>query len=147
MAGGFGGYFINIIAGKLFTFAAGSFKYNDTVYELSRDAIARAFLPADVTLKAGANAGDIVNAIQAAGQQVPQVIETASRIGTSAQDLAAAVANAGAQVISQPWAQFGYVGKPAGYMAVFCFCGIAYLLAWFLMKTLVPKYSPIKEED
>jgi len=145
MAGGFGGYFINIIAGKLFTFAAGSFMYNNTTYELSRDAIARAFMPADFTLKAGANAGDIVAAIKAAGQQVPQVIEVASRIGTSATELANAVTAAGAQVISQPWAQFGYVGKPAGYMAVFCFCGIAYLLAWFLMKTLVPKYSPIKE--
>ena len=38
----------------------------------------------------------------------------------------------------------GFTGKPAGYFIVFCFCGIAYLLAWTIMKTLVPKYSPIK---
>ena len=38
----------------------------------------------------------------------------------------------------------GFAGKPAGYMIVFCCCAVAYLVAWFLMKTLVPKYSPIK---
>ena len=37
----------------------------------------------------------------------------------------------------------GFEGKPAGYFIVFCFCGIAYLIAWSLMKTLVPKYKPI----
>ena len=145
MAGGFGGYFINLIAGRLFTFAAGSFKYKDTVYELSRDAIARAFVSPDVTLKAGSNANDIVQAIQAAGQQVPDVITATAKIGTTAQDMVAAVANAGAEIISQPWQAFGYVGKPAGYMAVFCFCGVAYLVAWCIMKTLVPKYKPIVE--
>ena len=50
----------------------------------------------------------------------------------------------GAQYARPAMEFLGFVGKPAGYMAVFCFCGIAYLLAWFLMKTLVPKYSPIK---
>lgn len=39
---------------------------------------------------------------------------------------------------------FGFEGKPAGYFIVFCFCGIAYLLAWVIMKGLVPKYKPIK---
>jgi len=38
---------------------------------------------------------------------------------------------------------FGVEGKPAGYMIVFCYCAVAYLIAWFLMKTLVPKYKPI----
>lgn len=37
----------------------------------------------------------------------------------------------------------GFEGKPAGYMIVFCICAIAYLLAWCIMKTLVPKYKPI----
>ncbi len=37
----------------------------------------------------------------------------------------------------------GFEGKPAGYMIVFCICAVAYLLAWVLMKTLVPKYKPI----
>ncbi len=38
---------------------------------------------------------------------------------------------------------FGFEGKPAGYMIVFCICAVAYLLAWSIMKTLVPKYKPI----
>ncbi|MBO4663676.1 MAG: MFS transporter [Bacteroidaceae bacterium] len=39
---------------------------------------------------------------------------------------------------------FGVEGKPAGYMIVFCYCAVAYLIAWALMKTLVPKYKPIR---
>ena len=38
----------------------------------------------------------------------------------------------------------GFEGKPAGYFIVFCFCGLAYLIAWSLMKTLVPKYKPVE---
>ena len=39
----------------------------------------------------------------------------------------------------------GFEGKPAGYFIVFCFCGIAYLLAWCIMKALVPVYKPINK--
>lgn len=38
---------------------------------------------------------------------------------------------------------FGAEGKPAGYMIIFCYCAVAYLIAWAIMKTLVPKYKPI----
>ncbi len=38
----------------------------------------------------------------------------------------------------------GFEGKPAGYMIVFCICAVAYLIGWSVMKTLVPKYSPVK---
>lgn len=38
----------------------------------------------------------------------------------------------------------GFEGKPAGYFVIFCFCGVAYLIAWCLMKLLVPKYKPIE---
>lgn len=38
----------------------------------------------------------------------------------------------------------GFDGKPAGYFIMFCFCGVAYLVAWSIMKALVPKHSPIK---
>ena len=38
----------------------------------------------------------------------------------------------------------GFEGKPAGYFIMFCFCGIAYLISWVAMKTLVPTYKPIK---
>ena len=38
---------------------------------------------------------------------------------------------------------FGFDGKPAAYMVVFCICSVAYLIGWFIMKTLVPKYKPV----
>ena len=38
----------------------------------------------------------------------------------------------------------GFEGKPAGYFIMFCFCGLAYLLAWIIMKSLVPKYKPVE---
>lgn len=38
----------------------------------------------------------------------------------------------------------GFEGKPAGYMIVFCGCALAYILAWTIMKTLVPKYKKIE---
>jgi len=37
----------------------------------------------------------------------------------------------------------GFTGKPAGYMIIFCICAVAYLIGWSVMKTLVPKYSPV----
>ena len=41
---------------------------------------------------------------------------------------------------------FGFEGKPAAYMVVFCICAVAYLIGWTIMKTLVPKYKPIVVE-
>ena len=39
----------------------------------------------------------------------------------------------------------GFEGKPAGYAIAFIFCAVAYLIAWAVMKTLVPKYKPITD--
>jgi ACS family hexuronate transporter-like MFS transporter len=39
----------------------------------------------------------------------------------------------------------GFDGKEAGYMIVFCICAVAYLIAWAVMKALVPKYKKIEE--
>ena len=41
---------------------------------------------------------------------------------------------------------FGFDGRPAAYMIVFCICAVAYLIGWCIMKTLVPKYKPIVVE-
>ncbi|MCQ2197961.1 MAG: MFS transporter [Bacteroidaceae bacterium] len=38
---------------------------------------------------------------------------------------------------------FGAEGKAGAYMLVFCYCAIAYVLAWFIIKALVPKFRPI----
>ena len=37
----------------------------------------------------------------------------------------------------------GFEGKPAGYFIIFCYCGLAYLLSWVVMKSFVPKYKPV----
>ena len=39
---------------------------------------------------------------------------------------------------------FGFEGKPAAYMVVFCICAVAYLIGWCIMKALVSKYKPIE---
>ena len=39
---------------------------------------------------------------------------------------------------------FGYMGKEAGYMIMFTFCGVAYLIGWTIMKILVPRYKKIE---
>ena len=39
----------------------------------------------------------------------------------------------------------GFQGEEAGYFIVFSFCAVAYLIAWAVMKTLVPKMQIIKE--
>ena len=44
----------------------------------------------------------------------------------------------------ESFAFFGATGKPAGYMMVFCYCAVAYLLAWVIMKLLVPRYKPVQ---
>ena len=49
-----------------------------------------------------------------------------------------------AENAGEAFAFMGFYGKPAGYFVMFCFCGIAYLLAWLLMKALVPRYKPIQ---
>jgi MFS transporter, ACS family, hexuronate transporter len=37
----------------------------------------------------------------------------------------------------------GFVGKPAGYFIIFIICALAYLIAWFIMKSLVPNYKKV----
>ncbi len=39
---------------------------------------------------------------------------------------------------------FGFSGKQGGYMVVFCICAVAYLIAWCIMKALVPHYKKIE---
>ena len=39
----------------------------------------------------------------------------------------------------------GFEGKPAGYFVIFCYCAVAYLIGWVVMKSLAPRYEPISE--
>lgn len=38
----------------------------------------------------------------------------------------------------------GFHGKEAGYFLIFCACSVAYLIGWTIIKTLVPRYEPVK---
>jgi ACS family hexuronate transporter-like MFS transporter len=37
----------------------------------------------------------------------------------------------------------GFQGKPAGYFIIFCYCAVAYLLGWLVLKAFVPKYKAV----
>lgn len=39
----------------------------------------------------------------------------------------------------------GFTGKPAGYFIIFSICAVTYLIAWFIMKRLVPQYKLIED--
>lgn len=49
----------------------------------------------------------------------------------------------GVEYVRQPMELFGFEGEKAGYLIVFSFCAVAYLIGWVVMKTLVPRYKPI----
>jgi len=38
----------------------------------------------------------------------------------------------------------GFSGKEAGYFIIFCYCAVAYIVAWCIMKILVPKFKVIE---
>ena len=38
----------------------------------------------------------------------------------------------------------GYSGKPAGYMILFSYCAVAYIIGWACMKGLVPHYKKVE---
>ena len=50
----------------------------------------------------------------------------------------------GAQFARPAMEFLGYTGKPAGYLIVFGYCAVAYIVGWTCMKALVPKYKPVQ---
>ncbi len=40
----------------------------------------------------------------------------------------------------------GFTGKPAGYFIIFCYCAVAYLLGWLVLKAFVPKYEAVSSK-
>ncbi len=144
-AAGCGSFLVNKCAGKLFTHAAGSFTIaGGEATELAPVQIAKAFVPAGVEIPVGADVGAIAGAIEKANLQVPDVIRAVGRTGVSAQDMVAAVVDAGGQIVSAPMEFLGYTGKPAGYCIVFGYCAIAYIVGWCCMKSLVPRYRKVE---
>ena len=91
------------------------------------------------------------NLFSTIGDMFPKsTIATITGIGAMAGGCGSFLINKGAGVLfdyaagqGEAFTFVGFSGKPAGYMIIFCICAVAYLLAWAIMKTLVPKYKPI----
>ncbi len=89
------------------------------------------------------------NLFSTIGDMFPKsTIATITGIGTMAGGIASFLINKGAGVLFDYAAEsqmsfMGFVGKPSGYFIIFCICAVAYLIAWTVMKTLVPKHKPI----
>jgi ACS family hexuronate transporter-like MFS transporter len=67
-------------------------------------------------------------------------------LAADGEKLATAFKNHQCEIKQAPLHALGFNGKPGAYMIVFCFCAVAYLIGWVIMKTLVPKYKPIVVE-
>ena len=91
------------------------------------------------------------NLFSTIGDMFPKsAIATITGIGGMAGGIGSFLINKGAGALftyseeaGQAFTFMGFEGKQAGYMIVFCICAVAYLVAWSIMKTLVPKYKPI----
>ena len=91
------------------------------------------------------------NLVSTIGDMFPKsMIATITGIGTMAGGFGSMAINMGSGEFFT-WAAeqgaafsfFGFEGKPAAYMVVFCICAVAYLIGWCIMKALVPKYKPV----
>ena len=91
------------------------------------------------------------NIFSTIGDMFPKsTIATITGIGTMAGGIGSTLINMGAGKLfdyaaeqGEAFTFFGFAGKPAGYMIIFCICAVAYIIAWSIMKTLVPKHKPI----
>ena len=92
------------------------------------------------------------NIFSTVGDMFPKyAIATITGIGAMAGGLGSFCINKGSGVLfdyaagqGEAFAFFGFTGKPAAYMIVFCICAVAYLIGWSVMKALVPKYKPVE---
>ena len=92
------------------------------------------------------------NIFSTVGDMFPKsAIATITGIGAMAGGCGSFLINKGSGVLftyaeaqGEAFSFLGFDGKPAGYMIIFCICAVAYLIGWGVMKTLVPKYSPVK---
>ena len=87
------------------------------------------------------------NIFSTVGDMFPKkAIATITGIGGMAGGIGSAIINFGSGSL-QDFAQqtgmrfMGFEGKPAAYYMIFCFCAVAYLIGWVVMKRLVPKYK------
>ncbi|MNK00613.1 Hexuronate transporter [compost metagenome] len=90
------------------------------------------------------------NIFSTIGDSFPKkAIATITGIGGLAGGVGATIINKSSGVLFDYSAEtqmkfMGFQGIEAGYFIIFSFCAVAYLIAWIVMKTLVPKMSVIK---
>ncbi len=94
------------------------------------------------------------NIFTTVGDMFPKsAVATVVGIGGAAGSLGGVVVNKSSGLLfdysAQAWQSIEFLGasgKSLGYMLVFSFCAVAYLLGWTIMKSLVPHYKPILAE-
>jgi ACS family hexuronate transporter-like MFS transporter len=92
------------------------------------------------------------NLFSTIGDMFPKsTIATITGIGAMAGGVGSLLINKGAgslfsyaEAQGEAFSFLGFDGKPAGYMIIFCICAVAYIIAWSLMKVLVPRYKKIE---
>lgn len=92
------------------------------------------------------------NLFSTIGDMFPKsAIATITGIGAMAGGIGAMVVQKAAgwlftysEAAGEAFSFLGFSGKPAGYFVMFCFCGVAYLIAWAIIKALVPRYKAIE---
>ncbi len=92
------------------------------------------------------------NLYNTVGDMFPKsAVATITGIGTMTGGIASFIVNKGAgwlfdygEAQGAAFQFLGFEGKEAGYMIVFCYCAVAYLIAWACMKTLVPRYKKVE---
>ncbi len=92
------------------------------------------------------------NLFSTIGDMFPKsAVATITGIGGMAGGIGSFLINKGAgalfthsESLGEAFNFLGFSGKQGGYMIVFCICAVAYLIAWCIMKTLVPKYKKIE---
>ena len=91
------------------------------------------------------------NIFSTTGDMFPKsAVATVTGIGAMAGGIGSYLINRGSGLLftyaekqGDLFAFFGFTGKPAAYMIVFCICAVAYLIGWSVMKILVPRHSPV----
>ncbi len=92
------------------------------------------------------------NLYSTVGDMFPKnAIATITGIGTMTGGIASYAINKGAGLLfdyteglGSAFHFLGFEGLEAGYMIIFCYCAVAYLIAWMCMKTLVPRYKKVE---
>ena len=91
------------------------------------------------------------NIFTTVGDMFPKkAIATITGIGGLAGGIGSTVINKGSGVLfdytkETDMSFMGFHGIEAGYFIIFSICAVCYLIGWTVMKSLVPKYSPITD--